>query len=608
MHGLSSPDGRGISEMRIGFAVTLAGCLVLSATGAMPALAQDRVGVSSAVNQQAMGTPPAAPTRQLVIGQDIIYNERITTSDIGQTELLFLDASALTIAPSSDVTIDQFVFDPKSGTGKLAMTATRGLLRFVGGKLSKQEDAVSLRTGTATMAVRGGAFLLKQAPNGFVEAIFIYGHSLSVTGRTGASQTLRRPGYAITVAGPGALPSEPHPVPPGELAELLGQLDGRPGANGGAAIIPTDPIVARSGLDQTVSGNLIGSRRQAMQSAPWSSLTPPNYPAPTANAPVGAVQIVNCLSQACVSTVQLGISGAGQVGQFAPATGIGPITVPGGPAATSPPGSPGQPSITTPILPPGSPLSTPTSPSSTPTLEPTAPVLTPTTVPVPITTPAPAPVTAPAPAPAPVVVTTPISTPAPSPTAIATPPTTPPLGTPMAVPAPVGVPISPAVPSGPTPTPLLTPTPSPTPVVTPAPAATPVVVPTPVSTPTITPVTTPPVPATTPTAVPALLPTSAPAPVVVPAPTPTPVVTPAPGPTPVVAPTPAAAPVVSSGPSSTPVSGGPVPIPTPVPSISSQLPRGGPFGHGSGPFGHASGPFGHAPGPLGKEIAPLNLR
>src|SRR5437763_4251493 len=343
--GTASPPMARNKRMRIGFVVTLAAALVLSAPEATVALAQERVGVSSAVNQQAMGARPGAPTRQLVIGQEIIYNERITTSDIGQTELLFLDASALTIAPSSDVTIDQFVFDPKTGTGKLAMTATRGLLRFVGGKLSKQEDAVSLRTGTATMAVRGGAFLLKQAPNGFLEAIFIYGHSLIVTGQAGASQTLRRPGYAITVAGPGASPSEPHPVPPGELAELLGQLDGRPGANGGAAIIPTDPMVARSGLDQTVSGNLAASRRQAMQSAPWSSVTPSNYPAPTANAPVGAVQIINCLSQGCASTVQLGISGTGQVGQFAPPTPTSTtlISVPVGPAATPTPPTPAQP-------------------------------------------------------------------------------------------------------------------------------------------------------------------------------------------------------------------------------------------------------------------------
>ena len=94
-----------------------------------------------------------------MIGQDVVFNERITTTEGGQTQLLFLDQSAMTIGPNSDLTIDQFVYDPKSGTGKLAMSATRGVLRYVGGKLSKQDNAVTLRTSTATLAVRGGAFI-----------------------------------------------------------------------------------------------------------------------------------------------------------------------------------------------------------------------------------------------------------------------------------------------------------------------------------------------------------------------------------------------------------------------------------------------------------------
>src|SRR5262245_6164448 len=176
--------------------------------------AQERVGVSSAVNPRATGTPPGGATRQLVIGQDVVFNERITTSDIGQTQLLFLDESAMTIGPNSDVTIDQFVFDPKSGTGKLAMSATRGVLRFVGGKLSKQDQAVTVRTSTATLAVRGGAFIMKTETGGRTEAIFIYGNGLTVTGLNNIAQTIRRPGYEVIVSGPGAAPSPPSPVPP----------------------------------------------------------------------------------------------------------------------------------------------------------------------------------------------------------------------------------------------------------------------------------------------------------------------------------------------------------------------------------------------------------
>src|SRR5437660_7080554 len=138
--------------------VALVASLLLTA-GASALLAQERVGVNSAVNPEATGAQPGAQPRRLVIGQDVIFNEHITTGAAGQTQLLFLDESSMSIGPNSDLTIDQFVYDPKSGTGKLAMSATSGLLRYVGGKLSKQDNAVTLRTGTATLAVRGGAFI-----------------------------------------------------------------------------------------------------------------------------------------------------------------------------------------------------------------------------------------------------------------------------------------------------------------------------------------------------------------------------------------------------------------------------------------------------------------
>src|SRR5437764_6451025 len=114
-------------------AVMLAALLV---TGA-PAVAQQRVGVSSAVNQDATGIPPGATPRRLVLGQEVVFNERISTGPEGQTQILFVDQSTITVGPRSGMVIDEFVYDPNAGTGKLAASLTRGVFRFVGGKLSK---------------------------------------------------------------------------------------------------------------------------------------------------------------------------------------------------------------------------------------------------------------------------------------------------------------------------------------------------------------------------------------------------------------------------------------------------------------------------------------
>src|SRR5579864_3627876 len=187
----------------------VAGVLMTAGVRTLPA--QERVGVNSAVNPEASGVlPGAAAPRRLVIGQDVIFNEHITTGDTGQTQLLFVDESSMSIGPNSDLTIDQFAYDPKTGTGKLAMSATRGLLRYVGGKLSKQDNAVTLRTATATLAVRGGVFIAQIHANGATEVVFLFGKSLTVTGLAGGIETMVRPGYQSSIS-PGGSPSPAGP-------------------------------------------------------------------------------------------------------------------------------------------------------------------------------------------------------------------------------------------------------------------------------------------------------------------------------------------------------------------------------------------------------------
>lgn len=247
-------------------AVGLAGLVLFS--GMSGAVAQDRVGINSAVNQDATGAPAGAPPRPLVIGQDVVFNERIATGTTGQAQLLFLDKSAMTIGPNSDLTIDEFTYDRSIGVGKLAMSTSRGVLRFVGGKLSKQDDAVTLRTGLATIAIRGGAFLAEQTAGGQLNVYFIYGRAASVIGANNVTQTMRRPGYVITVSGPGASPSAPYLAPPGALARLTAGLDGRTGGTGGAGRAPSDATIRASGIGRTLSDNVDATLLAAAQSRP----------------------------------------------------------------------------------------------------------------------------------------------------------------------------------------------------------------------------------------------------------------------------------------------------------------------------------------------------
>lgn len=245
----------------------------IGATG--PAAAQQRVGVNSAVNAQATGIPPNASPRELVIGQPVIFNEHVTTNPAGQTQILFVDESTMSVGPNSDLVIDRFVYNPATGTGAMTANLARGIFRYIGGKLSKQPNAVTITTPAATIGIRGAVVLIEVDPSGRVAVIFEYGKGVTVTGRNGATQTITRPGYEVVVDAPGASPSAPFPALPGLTARILLALDGRPGANGGASVIPTEETVVASGIPGEVSGDLPASVVAAIDNLPPPPEAPP---------------------------------------------------------------------------------------------------------------------------------------------------------------------------------------------------------------------------------------------------------------------------------------------------------------------------------------------
>src|SRR6202030_1203459 len=71
-------------------------------------------------------------------------------------------------------------------------------------------------------------------------------------------------GFQSTVI-PGGAPSPPQPTPPGLLALFTRQLDGQAGRTGGAAVVPTDAVVADSGISQAISTNVVQNVQSTLQ-------------------------------------------------------------------------------------------------------------------------------------------------------------------------------------------------------------------------------------------------------------------------------------------------------------------------------------------------------
>ena len=71
----------------------------------------------------------------------------------------FIDDTRVDITKHSRLIIDDFVYDPNTGTGSLGLKASLGTVRYASGQIAKNSrQRVRIRTPSATIGVRGTDF------------------------------------------------------------------------------------------------------------------------------------------------------------------------------------------------------------------------------------------------------------------------------------------------------------------------------------------------------------------------------------------------------------------------------------------------------------------
>jgi hypothetical protein len=84
-------------------------------------------------------------------------DEAITTN--GRMAIRFLDDSQVKLTEHSQLTIDEYIFDPNPSKSKMAITFGLGTARFITGGLNKiDKNNIDLKTPTANIAIRGTDF------------------------------------------------------------------------------------------------------------------------------------------------------------------------------------------------------------------------------------------------------------------------------------------------------------------------------------------------------------------------------------------------------------------------------------------------------------------
>jgi hypothetical protein len=197
--------------------------------GGATAMAQ-QVGTATAVNPNSESTPPGGSTITLKVGSRILHKERIHTSPTGSVQLLFVDQSTLNIAPNTNLLIDEFVYDPASGSGHMLTKVTQGTLQYIGGKLSHQ-GAVTIATPAAVIGIRGGIGTVEHGTTIGTQAFNQNGILTIWNG--GGTIVVTRPGFVVTIMNWNTPPGQPERVTKEQVIRYIEYLSSKFGQDGG---------------------------------------------------------------------------------------------------------------------------------------------------------------------------------------------------------------------------------------------------------------------------------------------------------------------------------------------------------------------------------------
>ncbi|MCZ8221288.1 MAG: FecR domain-containing protein [Acidovorax sp.] len=208
-------------------AAALTSATLPAAVAQTPVATQARAGVVSAVTPNA---PVTSNQKMVMVGNDVVPGQRLSTGPQGQLHVLFLDQSAITLGPDSELVIETFQFDPATRQGQIRLGLAKGLLRVVGGQISKTH-ATEIATSHGRIEISGGITLVETNGQN-TSGTFLFGQQMSATDTNGNTQTVTRAGFG-TSFGSNQPPSNPQRIPVNQLNAQLSSLETRPNNNTG---------------------------------------------------------------------------------------------------------------------------------------------------------------------------------------------------------------------------------------------------------------------------------------------------------------------------------------------------------------------------------------
>jgi hypothetical protein len=251
---------------------------------AVPCLAEPAAppaGVCAAVRGQVDLEREATPWRAVGSGEEVMSRDELRSGPRSGLQLLLRDETVFTLGPDSAIRVDEFAYEPGAANAKLVANVTKGVFRFVSGKIPQQApDHVQLGAGTGTIEIRGtmlagrvdevsGETLIVLLGEGAHNDTLASPAAIEVC-NAGSCVDIQRAGYATRIAGPDAPPTPPFALAANDLSALLAGVAPPPvwalGDEGQIAegVLPRAPAaLAMDAETETVEDVLLALERTA---------------------------------------------------------------------------------------------------------------------------------------------------------------------------------------------------------------------------------------------------------------------------------------------------------------------------------------------------------
>jgi hypothetical protein len=184
---------------------------------ALPSLAFANVG--SIIQQQGNSVQIRRGNETLPggVAASVNMNDAIVTG-LSSLQLRFQDNTTASVTENSRFVIDDFVYDPSRGAGRLNVRVSMGTVRYVSGQIARNnQQNVQVNTPTAVIGVRGTDFFMTVDESGQSLVVLVpscnqqgncYTGKISVT-NDGGTVEMDKPFHATYVPSAAVAPSPP---------------------------------------------------------------------------------------------------------------------------------------------------------------------------------------------------------------------------------------------------------------------------------------------------------------------------------------------------------------------------------------------------------------